>query len=380
MDGREVALTRRPLRIGIDGRWFFRGNPSSRVIVRNLLRQVLECHPEHDYFVFLPRRDRRLPFPHAHGRIHLLYLPNVNGFLSNCLLLPWRARGLRLDVCLSFYFPPLYGNYKKFVWINDSIFREYPEYFTWKEKAYFRPMRLLSRRADRICTLSRHEKERLARFGYAAAEKIVPVPLGVDEAFKPVFGHDPDKLREIRERYRLPERFLLYVGRMNARKNILNLLLAVQLLRDRDVVLVLAGDRDWKMFDLPTKISQLGLAQRVLLTGPVPDEDLPSMYALARVFCYVSFAEGFGLPPLESMASGVPVVVSDRDSLPEVCGEAGSYADPESPREIARAIDSLLTDPGLWREKSAQGLERARSFTWSRSAETLISAFRELLL
>ena len=131
------------------------------------------------------------------------------------------------------------------------------------------------------------------------------------------------------------------------------------------------------MFNLSGKINELGLADRVALLGRVSEADLPVLYALATVFCYVSFAEGFGLPPLEAMASGVPVVVSNRDSLPGICSEAGTYVDPEKTEEIAAAIESLLGNAELWKQKRAQGLRRARSFTWQRSADTLLQVFRE---
>lgn len=367
------------MRIGIDGRWFFRGNPSGRVVVRHLLEEMILHHPEHDYFVFLSRRDGDLTFPFPGRAVNLLYLPGANGLLSNCLFLPWRARKLKLDACLSFYFSPPVGHFKKIAWINDVIFLEFPEYFTWRERLYFRPLRLLSRRADRICTLSRSEKERMARLGFAPAEKIVPVALGVAAAYAPAAQHDPRKLVEVKARYGLPDRFLLYVGRLNERKNILHLLEALRALKNNDIRLVLAGDADWKMFDLNGKIGELGLGERVMLLGRIPDADLPGLYALAAVFCYLSYAEGFGLPPLEAMASGVPVVVSACDSLPEVCGPAGTYVDPDQPAGIARAIDTLMSDPRLREEKMALGLEQARSFTWKQSAETLLGVFHDML-
>jgi len=365
------------MRIGFDGRWFFSGNPSGKVIVRHLLHQLILFHPEHEYVVFLPRRERYLEFNLRAPHVRVIYVAGANGLLSDCVFLPWRARKLNLDVCLFFYFSGVFGGYKKIVFINDITFLAYPEFFTWKEKWYFRLIRPLSRWADRICTLSENEKERMVRFAYAVADKIAIVPLGVDECFLPLSAHAPLRLRETRTTYRLPERFLLYVGRMNERKNILHLLQAVQALEDRDIPLVLVGKADWKMFDLAGKIEEMGLTDRVALIGRVPEADLPVIYALATVFCYVSFAEGFGLPPLEAMASGVPVVVSNRDSLPDVCAEAGTYVDPEKPGEIAAAIGLLLRDTELWKQKSAQGLQRARSFTWQRSAEQLLRVFRE---
>jgi glycosyltransferase involved in cell wall biosynthesis len=367
------------MRIGLDGRWFFSGNPSGKVIVRQLLRQLIILHPEHEYYIFLPRRERHLEFQFAASHVQLFYTAAGNGFFANCCFLPWRARKLNLDVCLFFYFCGLFGRYKKIVFINDVTFLAYPAYFTWKEKLYYWPMHFLSRWADRICTISQCEKERMEKFAYAPAEKIAIVPLGVDESFLPLAGHDPQRIQEVKAKYGLSDRFLLYVGRMNERKNILNLLKALKVLEDQNIKLVLAGQVDWKMFDLQVKIKELALQDRVLLLGQVLDADLPVLYALAAIFCYVSFAEGFGLPPLEAMASGVPLVVSDRDSLPEVCADAGSYVDPQKPEDIAVAIDRLLLDPELREEKRAKGLLRAKYFSWEDSADKLLQVCREVV-
>ena len=367
------------MRIGFDGRWFFSGNPSGRVVVRNLLQQLVTHHAEHEYFVFLPRREQHLEFWLQAPHVKLVYTAGKNGFLTNCISLPWQARKLGLDVCVFFYFSGVFGRYKKIVFVNDITFLAYPGYFTWKEKLYFRPMHFLSRRTDRICTISQSEKERMVRFNYAAADKIAVVPLGVDEGFVPLSGHGLSRIQEVKAAYGLPEQFLLYVGRMNERKNILNLLKAVKVLEDKNIKLVLAGKVDWKMFDLRVKIEELALQDRVLLLGQVAEGDLPVLYAMATIFCYVSFAEGFGLPPLEAMASAVPLVVSDRDSLPEVCAEAGSYVDPQKPEDIAAAIDRLLTDPELREKKRAKGLLRAKSFSWKNSADKVLQVCREVV-
>jgi glycosyltransferase involved in cell wall biosynthesis len=367
------------MRIGFDGRWFFSGNPSGKVMACKLLQQLIAGHPEHEYFVFLPRRERHLEFRLQAPHVKLIYTTGANGLLANCISLPWQARKLDLDVCVFFYFSGVFGKYKKIVFVNDITFLANPGYFTWKEKLYFRPIRFLNRWAARICTLSRSEKERMVRFKYAATDKIAVVSLGVDERFAPLSEHVQSRIREVRATFGLPDRFLLYVGRMNERKNILNLLKAVNALKDKNIKLVLAGKVDWKMFDLQVKIKELALQDRVLLLGQVAEADLPVLYALATIFCYVSFAEGFGLPPLEAMASGVPVVVSDRDSLPEVCAAAGSYADPQKPEDIAAAIDRLLTDPNLREEKRAKGLLRAKCFSWEKSADKLLQVCREVV-
>jgi glycosyltransferase involved in cell wall biosynthesis len=166
---------------------------------------------------------------------------------------------------------------------------------------------------------------------------------------------------------------LLYVGRLNVRKNIGNLLRALRLLEgDVKMPIVISGSPDWKNPGLASLLATLAI--RPIFTGSVEDRDLPALYAMASVFCFPSYEEGFGLPPLEAMACGVPVVVSDRSSLPEVCGNAGTYANPDDPEAIATAIQSLLVDEGLALKKRALGLERAGHFSWQNSARGVMAS------
>jgi len=118
------------------------------------------------------------------------------------------------------------------------------------------------------------------------------------------------------------------------------------------------------------------ISEKVIFTGHVSDDDLPKIYALASVFCFVSYAEAFGLPALEAMASGVPVLVSNRTCLPEICGDAALYANPDSPEEIACGIDSLLEDKKLWLNKRELGIRRAQEFTWKSTAENFLESVK----
>jgi glycosyltransferase involved in cell wall biosynthesis len=240
-------------------------------------------------------------------------------------------------------------------------------------------MKFLARRTDRIITISQSEKKRITESRFAPESRIDFIYHGVNPKFKPKDLQDQTRLQDITSPYALPDRFLLYVGRLNKRKNLSNLLRAIGLLKDRQIKLVLAGTPWGRMFNLEGMIMELGLADRVIVTGFVPDEDLPALYSRATVFCYVSFDEGFGLPPLEAMASGLPVVLADTAVLREVCGGAGNYADPKRPEDIAGQIDGLLENQDLYEEKKNAGLEWARRFRWSDSAERLMKILDCLL-
>jgi len=360
------------MRLGIDGRWLFRGNPSGRVVVRNLLQQLVTRHAAHEYFVFLPRRDRGRPFPFPGPRVHVEYMPKACGLLSNCLLFPWRARKLRLDAGIFQYFTPLFSRFRRIVYIHDAIFKTHPHFFRARERWYFLPMKFFARRAHLIITVSRSERLRLQAHGFSCRGGIMFVADGVSPAFRPAAAQAPDRLRQVALRYSLPERFLLYVGRMDVRKNIPGLLRAFAQLRETDVQLVLAGAGNRRKRRLQSMARELRIAGKVSFIGWVEDEDLPLLYAQASAFVYPSFAEGFGLPPLEALASGIPAVVSDIDVLREVCGEAALYIDPRDPAAMAVGLRRVITDQSLRRELRDRGLTQAAKFTWERSSDELM--------
>lgn len=242
------------MRIGFDAKWFFSGNPSGRLLVRNYLEQLIRTFPEHDYFIFLRRADRDRQFPRTSPRVHLIYCGRGNNLVSNLLVIPWKARKLNLDVALFQYFAPFCRSFKTVVFVHDIIFKAHPEYFTLWERLYFWPMKFLARRADRVVTISQTEKKRIVEFRFASEAKVDVVYLGVDPKFKPREFQDPSLLHTAVSRFNLPDRFLLYVGRLNERKNISNLLRAVKRLKDRKIGLVLAGMPQGRMFDLKKRL------------------------------------------------------------------------------------------------------------------------------
>lgn len=365
------------MKIGIDAKWFYTGNPSGRVVVRNLIKHLVELETGHDLYLFLNHREKDNIFPYTNSRVHLIYVWAGNNQLSNLFILPILASRLKLDVVVYQYFSPLWSHAKRIAFIHDIIFITHPKFFTLTERVYLNSMRVLGRLAHRICTVSENERKRIEHCGLSSFEKIDVVHNGVNEIYRPLILHDVNRVAEVKSKYALPREFLLYVGRLNERKNIRNLLRAIPLLKTTSIPLVMVGTYDWKMFDLEEEINRLDIADRVIRTGYVADEDLPVLFALAKIFCFISFEEGFGLPALEAMASGVPVVVANTSSLPEVCGEAGNYADPHDPDSIATVIGQLLDDCELFEVKRMLGLERAALFTWRKSAEALMRSIQK---
>jgi glycosyltransferase involved in cell wall biosynthesis len=363
------------MRIGIDAKWYFTGPVSTRVILRNLLPRLFDLHKEHQWFVFLDKRDEHRDLPFKGANIHSVYLRVPTNMLSNLFILPHRARRLRLDAVVFQTYPGLAKNFSSIAFIHDILFKRFPRYFTWKEKLYFIPLPFFTRRADRIIATTGFVKQELLNYRFTrSASRVDIVPLGVSEQFKPLDMQDANLVKAIRAKYHLPDDFMLFVGRLNARKNIESLIRALELLHDKTIPLVIAGKEDWKRPDFRELRENPAVRSRIRLTGSVQDDEIPALFAMAKVFCFPSFAEGFGLPPLEAMASGVPVVVSNSTSLPEICGSAAVYADPYRPESIARGLNELLGNKAFYDKMKAEGLQQASGFTWSVTADRLMES------
>jgi glycosyltransferase involved in cell wall biosynthesis len=366
------------MKIGIDAKWFFSGNPSGKVVVRNLLEELLKISGHHQIFVFLKKEEKESVFPLNYPNITLVYVWGKNNQISNLYFVRKTAKKLKLDVILCFYFSPIFTKIKRIVFVFDTIYISNPEYFTLTERIYFSTIKFLASKADMVLTISKTEKTRLLKHGFNSENKIDVIYLGVQNRYKPLKNHPKEEITRVQNKFDLPERFILYVGRINPRKNFFNLLRAITFIKDKEIKLVLAGQYDGKSNNLHDIIEEQGLEGKVVLLGYVDDNDLPTLYSLATVFCYVSHDEGFGLPPLESLASGVPVVIANTGSLPEVCGDAGVYCDPNNPSDIAQKIDSLLSDSSLYEYKKNKGIEAVKEFNWSKSAKKLLNIFDQV--
>ena len=267
--------------------------------------------------------------------------------------------------------------------IYDVVWLRYPE--TMDAKNYKRITQDIAysvERADRIVTISESTKQDLIDLLHIPAEKIVIAPPGVDvDAFQN--SYSADALYRIRQQYQLPDQYILYMGTLEPRKNIERLVQAfAQLCRMPGMehyCLVLAGKRGWQYDTIFAQMQQLGLEDRIVCTGYVDEADKAAVYQMAEVFVFPSLYEGFGMPILEAMAAGVPVVTSNVSSMPEVAGDAALLVDPLNVSELTEAIYKLLTDEALRQQCVARGYERCRLFTWERSADTLVQMYHDMM-
>lgn len=229
-------------------------------------------------------------------------------------------------------------------------------------------MPLLGRRARRILTVSEFSKRELVRYCRIDPAKVGVIPEGKEHVL------DVRSDVSVIERNGLGgERFVLAVSSVNPNKNFHAVVDAVDLLEGTDCKVVVAGGTDPRVFR-----GGEALPERVIHVGYVSDAQLRALYEHAMAFIYPSFYEGFGLPPLEAMALGCPVIVSNRASMPEVCGQAALYCDPERPEEIAASISRLVAEPGLRESLARAGKTRAEMYTWKQSAQALLDVAQEV--
>ncbi|HEY4715602.1 MAG TPA: glycosyltransferase family 1 protein [bacterium] len=267
---------------------------------------------------------------------------------------------------------------KTVVTVFDFSFKVHPEWHPKDRVLYFENNFWNNiDRADRIIVISNFVKESAINLFGFKSEKLKTIYLGYDTN---VFRSYPkDELVVTRKKYSLPENFILFAGSIEPRKNLNNLIQAYAALDDsvkKEFKLVLAGFKGWKNKEVQGSLRRF--KNNIILLGYLPEKELGKLYNLAALFVYPSFYEGFGLPPLEAMACGCPVVVSNTSSMPEVCSNAAYYVDPYDSENIAAGLKKVLMNEELKRSLRQSGLERAAMFSWRKSAEEHLLLFQEL--
>ena len=274
---------------------------------------------------------------------------------------------------------PLFLTAPMVVTVYDLSFLRYPERLSLPRRLYLRSMTALTcERARRVLAISQNTADDLTALLGVPGDKIDVTPLGYDRAaFRPL---QPAAIDHFRRKQKLPERFWLYVGTLEPRKNLLMLLRAYsQVAPAERLPLILGGGIGWRGRTVLAAIERLGLRDSVKHVGFIPTADLPFWYNCAEAFLYPSVFEGFGLPVLEAMACGVPVVTSNASSLPEVVGTAGKCLPPDEHEHWASALKELKANAEWLISARASGLERASLFSWARTAEMTLASYRKAL-
>jgi glycosyltransferase involved in cell wall biosynthesis len=294
-----------------------------------------------------------------------------------------RREGAELFHEPHYVLPPL-TPCRSVVTIHDCIHLRFPQYLPSKlGYAYARAqMWSATHQAARVITVSEASKRDILRYFRVPESRIDVIYNAIDDRF----WQEPtaDDVMRVRDRYRLTDPFVLYAGNIKPHKNLERLIEAFQLMRQNDadlsnVQLLIIGDEISKYATLRRAVHRHKLHKHVRFFGFVSDQTLAALYRLAYVFVFPSLYEGFGLPPLEAMASGCPVITSNVSSLPEVVGDAAVMIDPYEPAAIAEAMHRVLTTPALREDLQRRGLARARGFSWERSIKRVREIYAEVM-
>jgi alpha-1,3-rhamnosyl/mannosyltransferase len=291
---------------------------------------------------------------------------------------PQQLREQEVDLYHSpYYLMPYLPGVPSLVTIHDLIPVRYPHYIAQTQRIIFGiTVRLAARVAQRVISVSQATAHDLADLLGLSVEKTVTIAEAAAPAFQPA---SPFEVEEIRARFDLPERYVLYLGSNKPHKNLARLVEAWARVQPQSMPLVIAGVWDERYPEPRRRAEELELDEEVLFLGPLAEPYLPALYTGATAFVFPSEYEGFGLPVLEAMACGTPVACSDVSSLPEVAGDAALKLDPVDVDSIAGAIQRLLSDPDLRADLRERGLRQAASFTWERTAHETLALYRQMV-
>ena len=373
------------MRIGIDYTSAARQGAGIGRFTRELIRRAMALDADNEYRLLVAGRD---PIPPAHlppldNRRTLTQTPISERNLVRLwhrlrIPLPVELALGRLDIFHSpdFVLPPV-ARAAKILTIHDLSFLRVPECADPRLRWYLGQVVPRSvRRADYLLADSESTRRDLIELLHVPPDRAQVIYGGVDASFAPV--EDAAALQTIRDRYASGRPFVLAVGTLEPRKNYPTLIRAFARAREHarlPHVLVIVGKKGWVYEPIFAAVEELGLKDTVLFPGFVPDAELPAMYSAADLLATPSFYEGFGLPPLEAMACGTPVIVSDVSSLPEVVGEAGLRIDPGDADALADAILRLVEDSALRESLRKAGFAQARKFTWDKAARELLAVY-----
>lgn len=352
---------------------------------------LAELFPENRYeysFFTSGDRERVKRVEQFAGKRIKLNTSRFSGYLyravSTFLPVPYSLFfGRKSDITHFFnYIVPPFVHGKKVVTVHDMVYKAFPETVRGRTRFMLEAgLKRSMKRADIIVTDSEFSKSEIIKYFPQHRDKIRVVPCGADlERFRPC--NDKERIAEVKKSLEIEGDYFLYLGTIEPRKNLERLISAYAAFAkkagDDAPKLVLAGGKGWLDHGIYSRVEKLGLSGRVLFTKYVPSEDMQPLMCGALAFVFPSLYEGFGMPPLEAMACGVPVLTSGEASLPEVTGDCAVICDAYDCKSIARGLYRLYTDKELRSELSRRGPERAKSFTWERSAKMLMDVYREL--
>lgn len=359
-----------------------------------VLKTLLSMYPENqyymDFFSYNNQKSNNLNLLAEYIRKGALtsdctwFSGRVYRFLWNFIPLSYNfffPRKVDITHFFNYHVPP--GVKKKTITtVHDMAFKSYPETVRLKTKIMLKiSLKKSCKRADKIMTISEFSKNEIIKYLGIKPDKIFVTHIGVNrDFFKPI--ENEVLIDSIKSKYKIFDRYFLYLGTIEPRKNLERLIEAYFKLREmipNAPLLVLAGQKGWLYDSIFKKVKDLKLEKFVIFTGYIKNEDRALILNGALGFVFPSLYEGFGMPPLEAMSCGTPVISSNCTSLPEVIGDAGILVDPYNTNEITLGMKKIVENPELRKKLSLKGIERAKIFTWENSVKKIIDEYKKLL-
>lgn len=347
--------------------------------LRNLIRHLPALDSDNEYHLLCYKRDEELIRALSSG-FELSFVKAQNYSLSEHIAIPAKLRRIRADLYHApHYVLPYLTPCRSVVTIHDVIHLLFPQYLPSRFAIHY-ARHMIGRALDRaqlVMTVSKASKRDLLGFFDVAEDKIRVIPNGIDPTMTREL--DPVELDRVRQRFQLTGRTALFVGNIKPHKNVERLIAAFAKVRAdaqfSDLTLIVVGDEISKYPSLRRAVARHKVRANVRFFGFVPELTLVALYRAADVFVFPSLYEGFGLPPLEAMANGTPVITSKISSLPEVVGDAALTVDPYNVDEIAEAMRNVLTDPALSERLVQSGHARARRFAWEEAVSKIHATY-----
>ncbi len=368
------------MKIGFDMHSLSGISQGTKTYTLQLVNSLLKIDDRNNYFLYYTGEREPIERQFPQQNVSLKKIVPHQRILRIPVSFPIKLVLDGVDLFHCQYMGPVFSPKPYVVSIHDIIHEYMPELYPEKLRFFMSAFYPLSaKRAASVITISENSKRDLMNHYGLSEDKVVVTYIGVSDDFYPV--KERERIDNALAKYGIKDNYILYIGRLEPRKNIPVLIRAFHDLKAEKGIkekLVIGGSKYFKYEEIFNTIKELNISDQVIYTDSIEDSDLPLIYNGASMFVYPSVAEGFGLPPLEAMACGTPVISTNASSIPEVVGDAGILTQPGDTKELAKAIYNVLSNKNLRKRLAQKGPERAKLFTWEKTAKETLEIYNRL--